>query len=48
MNPLLYNSFVSSSPFRCHLNLPFMSKLWQARFFTTVNQLRDLPGTQVP
>jgi len=25
-----------------------MSKLWQARFFTTVNQLRDLPGTQVP
>ena len=25
-----------------------MSKLWQARFFTTVNQLRDLPHTQVP
>lgn len=25
-----------------------MSKLWQARFFTTVNHLRDLPGTQVP
>jgi GTP-binding protein len=25
-----------------------MSKLWQARFFTTVNQLRDLPNTQVP
>ncbi|WP_137172323.1 ribosome biogenesis GTP-binding protein YihA/YsxC [Massilia sp. HP4] len=25
-----------------------MSRLWQARFFTTVNQLRDLPGTQVP
>jgi GTP-binding protein len=25
-----------------------MSKLWQARFFITVNQLRDLPGTQVP
>jgi GTP-binding protein len=25
-----------------------MSKLWQARFFTTVNQLRDLPDTQVP
>jgi GTP-binding protein len=25
-----------------------MSKLWQARFFTTVNQLRDLPSTQVP
>jgi len=25
-----------------------MSKLWQARFFTTVNQLRDLPGTTVP
>jgi GTP-binding protein len=25
-----------------------MSKLWQARFFTTVNQLRDLPKTQVP
>ena len=25
-----------------------MSKLWQARFFTTVNQLRDLPDTSVP
>ncbi|MDN4059625.1 ribosome biogenesis GTP-binding protein YihA/YsxC [Massilia sp. YIM B02769] len=25
-----------------------MSKLWQARFFTTVNQLRDLPSTRVP
>lgn len=25
-----------------------MSKLWQARFFTTVNQLRDLPSTVVP
>lgn len=25
-----------------------MSKLWQARFFTTVNHLRDLPTTQVP
>ena len=25
-----------------------MSKLWQARFFTTVNQLRDLPALQVP
>lgn len=25
-----------------------MSRLWQARFFTTVNQLRDLPGTTVP
>jgi GTP-binding protein len=25
-----------------------MSKLWKARFFTTVNQLRDLPSTQVP
>lgn len=25
-----------------------MSKLWQARFFTTVNQLKDLPNTQVP
>ncbi|MEW6760392.1 MAG: ribosome biogenesis GTP-binding protein YihA/YsxC [Pseudomonadota bacterium] len=25
-----------------------MSQLWQARFFTTVNQLRDLPGTTVP
>ncbi|CAN7606046.1 ribosome biogenesis GTP-binding protein YihA/YsxC [Massilia sp. LjRoot122] len=25
-----------------------MSRLWQARFFTTVNQLRDLPGTEVP
>jgi len=25
-----------------------MSKLWQARFFTTVNHLRDLPRTTVP
>lgn len=25
-----------------------MSLLWQARFFTTVNNLRDLPKTQVP
>jgi GTP-binding protein len=25
-----------------------MSKLWQARFFTTVNQLRDLPDTRAP
>lgn len=25
-----------------------MSILWQARFFTTVNHLRDLPGTTVP
>jgi len=25
-----------------------MSLLWQARFFTTVNRLRDLPATQVP
>lgn len=25
-----------------------MSLLWQARFFTTVNYLRDLPNTQVP
>lgn len=25
-----------------------MSQLWQARFFTTVNHLRDLPNTLVP
>jgi GTP-binding protein len=25
-----------------------MSQLWQARFFTTVNHLRDLPSTRVP
>ena len=25
-----------------------MSQLWQARFFTTVNHLRDLPATHVP
>jgi GTP-binding protein len=25
-----------------------MSQLWQARFFTTVNQLQDLPATVVP
>ena len=27
---------------------PSMSQLWQARFFTTANHLRDLPATQVP
>jgi GTP-binding protein len=25
-----------------------MSLLWQARFFTTVNQLSDLPNYKVP
>ena len=25
-----------------------MSLLWQARFFTTANDLRDLPATSVP
>ncbi len=25
-----------------------MSKLWQARFYTTVNALRELPETQIP
>lgn len=25
-----------------------MSRLWQARFFSTVNHLRDLPNTKVP
>jgi GTP-binding protein len=25
-----------------------MSQLWQARFFTTVNRLQDLPNTQIP
>lgn len=25
-----------------------MSQLWQARFFTTVNHLRDLPATRLP
>lgn len=25
-----------------------MSQLWQARFFTTVDHLRDLPNTQIP
>lgn len=27
---------------------PFMSALWQARFFTTVNRLADLPKYQIP
>ena len=31
-----------------HFLIKSMSKLWQARFFTTVNHLRDLPSTQVP
>lgn len=31
-----------------HFLIKSMSKLWQARFFTTVNHLRDLPDTQVP
>jgi GTP-binding protein len=47
-NRLLYNSF---SPFFCLFRWffsIFMSLLWQARFFTTVNHLRDLPNTQVP
>ncbi len=43
----LYNSFsaffVPSFGFP-----PTMSQLWQARFFTTVNHLRDLPKTTVP
>lgn len=47
-NPLLYNSFRAfPSTFAAFLPLP-MSLLWQARFFTTVNHLRDLPKTQVP
>src|SRR5471032_751611 len=35
------------APFCCFFSHS-MSKLWQARFFTTVNQLRDLPDTTVP
>ncbi len=46
-NPLLYNSFLASSPPFVAI-FQFMSKLWQARFFTTVNQLRDLPTTTAP
>ena len=46
-NPLLYNSSLALSlPFVAS-SIHFMSKLWQARFYTTVNQLRDLPDTQV-
>ena len=46
-SPILYNSFT-------HFRLPdrffhlVMSQLWQARFFTTVNHLRDLPSTSAP
>lgn len=48
-NPLLYNSsFPNSSIFLAFLRLHHMSKLWQARFYTTVNHLRDLPTTRVP
>ena len=36
--------FASFAAFSAHS----MSLLWQARFFTTVNHLRDLPDTQVP
>lgn len=45
-NPLLYNSFSAFSPSPA-FSIP-MSLLWQARFFTTANHLRDLPKTQVP
>ena len=31
-----------------HFSVQFMSILWQARFFTTVNHLRNLPDLQVP
>ncbi len=47
-NPLLYNSFLAFSPPFVAISTHPMSKLWQARFFTTVNQLRDLPDTTVP
>lgn len=47
-NPLLYNSFPAFSPNFAAFYRPSMSLLWQARFFTTVNHLRDLPNTQVP
>lgn len=47
-NPLLYNSFSAFSLTLQHFLLIPMSLLWQARFFTTVNHLRDLPNTQVP
>ncbi len=42
-----YRSFSSVSPLFCVFFAQSMSKLWQARFFTTVNHLRDLPKTQV-
>jgi GTP-binding protein len=47
-NPLLYNSFLAFSPPFAAFSTDPMSLLWQARFFTTVNHLRDLPNTQVP
>jgi GTP-binding protein len=47
-NPLLYNSFLAFSPPRIAFSTEPMSLLWQARFFTTVNHLRDLPKLNVP
>jgi GTP-binding protein len=43
----LYNSFPAFA-FPAVYSVQTMSQLWQARFFTTVNHLRDLPGTRVP
>lgn len=43
----MYNSFSAFLP-TFNAFPPTMSQLWQARFFTTVNHLRDLPTTQVP
>jgi GTP-binding protein len=47
-NPLLYNSFPAFSLHFAAFSPQIMSKLWQARFFTTANHLRELPATVVP
>jgi GTP-binding protein len=46
-NLVLYNSFPAFSSHPAFSKL-LMSLLWQARFFTTVNHLHDLPNTRVP
>ena len=51
-NPLLYNSFPAFFPPirilpHSFLLIP-MSQIWQARFFTTANHLRELPNMQAP
>jgi GTP-binding protein len=44
----LYNSFPAFFSVVAAFSAYLMSLLWQARFFTTANNLRDLPDTKVP